>query len=101
MLPSPSELTYFSEVAYCLNLSQASKKLGVSQPTLSMAIKKLEHTMGNMLFIRHKTGMTLTPAGVVLYNQVKRLLQEWENTLATTKASHAEVQGQVTIGCRS
>lgn len=101
MLPSASELTYFSEVAHCLNLSHAAKKIGISQPTLSMAIKKLEHTLGVSLFIRHKSGLSLTPAGVAFLSQVKTLLQQWNNILITTHAAHEQVVGSVTIGCRS
>ncbi len=101
MLPSPSELTYFSEVAHSASLIRAAKKLGITQPSLSMAIKKLEHTLGTPLFIRHKNGMSLTPAGETLLTQVKLLLQHWENTTIKAKASHEEVQGRVTIGCRS
>lgn len=101
MLPSPAELTYFSEVAHCLNLSRASEKLGLSQPSLSLAIKRLECTLGTHLFIRHKQGVTLTSAGEQLLAQVKPLLEHWENTKIQTRASHSEVQGRVTIGCRS
>ena len=101
MLPSPAELTYFTEVANCQNLSRASRKLGVSQPSLSLAVKRLEHTLGIELFIRHKQGVSLTPAGEQLLKQVKPLLQHWENTKIQARASHHEVQGRVTIGCRS
>jgi len=101
MLPSPAELTYFAEIAESQNLSRASKKLGVSQPTLSLAIKRLETTLGTHLIVRHKQGVTITPAGEKLLAQVKPLLQHWENTKSQVKDSHHEVQGRVTIGCRS
>ena len=101
MLPSPAELTYFSEIANSLNLSRASKKLGVSQPSLSLAIKRLESTLGVHLLIRHKKGVTLTPAGEKLLVKVKPLMQQWEKTKIDVKDSHHEVQGTVTIGCRS
>ncbi|MGQ3891223.1 LysR family transcriptional regulator [Legionella sp. CNM-4043-24] len=101
MLPSPAELTYFYEVAGCLNLSRASERLGVSQPSISLAIKRLEQTMNTQLFVRHKHGVTLTQAGEHLLSQVDPLLQHWNNTLRSARASHEEVQGTVTIGCRS
>lgn len=101
MLPSPTELTYFSEVAAFQNISRASKKLSVSQPTLTLAIKKLEHTLDTHLFVRHKQGVTLTPAGEKLLEQVKPLLQHWNKTRLQIKESHDTVQGAVSIGCRS
>jgi len=60
MLPSAAELEYFLEVANTLNLSRASERLGLSQPSLSLAIKRLELSIGTQLFIRHKQGVTLT-----------------------------------------
>ena len=101
MLPSPTELTYFTEVATSLNLSHAAKKLCVTQPTLSLAIKKLEHALGTALFVRHKQGVSLTPAGEKLLEQTTSLLQCWNNTKHVINDSHNNVHGSVTIGCRS
>ena len=62
MVPSAAELEYFLEVSSTLNLSRASERLGISQPSLSLAIKRLEQSVGTELFIRHKHGVTLTQA---------------------------------------
>jgi len=101
MLPSPGELTCFFEVANCLNFSRASERLGVSQPSVSLAIKRLEQSISTPLFVRHKQGVTLTQAGDHLLSQVKPLLSHWENTKRQAKSAHEEVRGKVTIGCRS
>lgn len=101
MLPSPAELTYFSEVAQSLSLSRASQRLGVSQPSLSLAMKRLENSFGVDLLVRHKQGVTLTPAGMKLLAQVKPLLQHWANTKIDAIDAHYAVQGKVSIGCRS
>lgn len=101
MLPSSDELVYFYEVASCLSLSKASLKLGVSQPTLSLAIKRIEKTLGTALFIRHKQGVTLMPAGKKLFVQVKTLLQQWEMTRLQAVSSHHEIHGEITLGCPS
>ncbi len=45
MLPSAAELEYFLEVTNALNLSRAAEKLGMSQPSLSLAIKRLLQNM--------------------------------------------------------
>lgn len=54
MVPSFSDLQYFQEVANSLSLSRASERLGISQPALSLAIKRLEHLIGAELLIRHQ-----------------------------------------------
>jgi DNA-binding transcriptional LysR family regulator len=101
MVPSSAELTYFSEVANTLNLSRAAQKLGISQPSLSLAIKRLEETVGTHLFVRHKQGVTLTTAGKKLLAHVNQLLHYWENTKSITQISHQEIQGRIVVGCNS
>jgi DNA-binding transcriptional LysR family regulator len=99
MMPSPAELLYFLEVANSLNLSRASERLGISQPSLSTAIKRLEQTVGTDILIRQKRGVALTQAGKQLLAHTKQLLQYWSDTKAETLASHHDVQGSFTIGC--
>ncbi|GJM06793.1 MAG: LysR family transcriptional regulator [marine bacterium B5-7] len=101
MLPSAAELEYFIEVSAALNLSRASERLGISQPSLSLAVKRLEKSVGTPLFIRHKQGVTLTQAGKQLLAHVRQLLQYWENTKSQALASQQEVQGYFTLGCHS
>lgn len=99
MLPSSHELYYFLEVCQTLNLSRASERLGLSQPSLSNAIKRLEKNIGTALFVRMKNGVKLTKAGVHLYAHASKILSLWETIKSESLASHQEVQGQVTIGC--
>lgn len=101
MLPSSTELNYFIEVSSSLNLSRASERLGISQPSLSLAIKRLEQTIGTALFIRHKNGVTLTQAGKQLSMRARELIQYWEDTRCSALASQQEVQGYFTLGCHS
>lgn len=101
MLPSAAELEYFLEIANSLNVSRAAERLGISQPSLSLAIKRLEQTIGTDLLIRHKHGVSLTQAGKQLLLQTRQLLQEWNNTKSKALASQLEVQGNFTLGCNS
>jgi len=96
---SPNELNYFIEVAHSLNLSRASERIGISQPSLSMSIKRLETSIGTQLLIRHKKGVSLTQAGKQLLLHAKQLTQYWDNVKAKTLASHNDVQGMFNLGC--
>ena len=101
MLPSSTELTYFYEAALAANFSHAAKKMNISQPTLSMAIKRLEDSLKTTLFYRQKQGLILTRAGTELFRHVSELLKQWEKIHAQITASHQEIQGRVVIGCNS
>ncbi len=99
MLASPTELYYFNEVCHTLNFSRASERLGISQPSLSQAIKRLETFIGTPLFLRVKTGVKLTKAGCQLHAHTNALLTLWERVKAESLASCQEVQGSLTLGC--
>lgn len=98
MIASPDDLNYFIEVCHTLNLSRTATRIGISQPALSLAIKRLEKTIGIELFIRGKTGVTLTKAGKRLLSHSKHLLQLWQSVKSESLASHYEVQGNFTLG---
>ena len=99
MMPSPSDLTYFIAVANSSNLSRASEVLGISQPSLTLAMRRLENTVGAPLLVRHKRGVTLTKAGEQLLAHARELMQRWETIKSETLASMHDVQGAITLGC--
>src|SRR3990167_6929309 len=101
MLPSSAELEYFLEISHSLNLSRASEKLGISQPSLSLALKRLEQSLDATLFIRHKKGVALTPAGKQLVLHARQLLHDWHNTKSQVLDAQKEIQGYFTLGCNS
>lgn len=101
MLPSSSDLTYFVEICETNNMSRAAERLGISQPSLSLAMKRLENCIGTDLLIRQKNGVSITAAGKQLLLHAKELLQLWDKTKARALASEQSVQGRVSIGCAS
>src|SRR5690349_7643935 len=101
MLPSPSELQYFIEVSNTLNVSRAAERLGISQPTLSLAIQRLEHGFGAPLLLRSKSGVTLTNAGRKLVAQARHLLDEWEKIRQDALKDESEIRGRYTLGCHA
>jgi DNA-binding transcriptional LysR family regulator len=99
MIPSPADLIYFVEIAHTGNLSRTAEKLAISQPSLSLAVRRLEDSAGAKLLLRSKRGVALTPAGRQLLAHAKSLLQSWESVNAKVAAAMNEVEGSYTIGC--
>jgi DNA-binding transcriptional LysR family regulator len=101
MIPSPADLTYFMEIAETGNVSRAAERLGISQPSLSLALRRLERDVGAAVFTRGKRGVTLTPSGRQLLTQARRLHDTWQDIRADALASLREVQGSYTLGCHA
>ncbi len=98
MLPSSNDIQYFLEVSKTLNLSRSAEKLGITQPTLSFAIKRLEQSLGVTLLTRSKTGVTLTRYGENFKRESKKFLEEWYQLKANLIQEKEEVRGLYTIG---
>ncbi len=61
------QLQAFFQVAHSRSFSKASKSLGLSQPALSIRIKKLEDSLKTSLFLRETSGVSLTEVGEKLF----------------------------------
>lgn len=94
-----SDLRYFCTVAKLKNLSKASIELGVTQPTLSQAIKRLEQKVEANLLLRSKKGVDLTQEGVLLYQRSLELLNYWNETQALVGNHKFRLKGRIQLGC--
>lgn len=63
------------------HFTRAAKRMGVSQPTLSRNIRRLEELLGRRLLERTTRHVTLTPAGESLYGRLSVLLPQLEAAL--------------------
>jgi DNA-binding transcriptional LysR family regulator len=69
------ELRYFLAVAEELHFGRAAQRLGIAQPPLSRAIRRLEHRMGVALLERTSRSTRLTAAGEVLLAEGRTALE--------------------------
>lgn len=99
MLPNSMDMIYFKEVARLGNISRASETLNISQPSLSLAIKRLEKAMGHELIDRGKRGVRLTVAGEKLLGHIQLLEAEWEKVKTEAGSTISQVKGRFRLGC--
>ncbi len=71
-----NELKYIVAVARARHFGRAAEACFISQPTLSVAVKKLERELGVELFERRQGEVTLTPVGEQVVAQAQRVLEE-------------------------
>ncbi|PWU22045.1 MAG: hypothetical protein C5B49_01430, partial [Bdellovibrio sp.] len=100
-VPSSGDLSCFLEVSSTLNLSRAGERLGMTQPSVTLAIQRLEQCVGTQLFIRSRKGVSLTQAGKQLVSHARDLVLRWDAVKRQALASADEVQGHYKIGCHS
>ncbi|MEW6163706.1 MAG: LysR substrate-binding domain-containing protein [Pseudomonadota bacterium] len=71
-----TELRYIVALARERHFGRAAEKCFVAQPTLSVAVKKLEDELGVILFERGQNEVSVTPAGAPIVQQAERVLAE-------------------------
>lgn len=71
-----TELKYIVTLAQERHFGRAAEKCFVSQPTLSVAIKKLESELDVAIFERSKSSVSVTPLGERIVFQAQRVLEE-------------------------
>lgn len=92
-------LSYFVAVAEELHFGRAAARLHVAQPSLSVQIRKLEHTLGATLLLRNSRHVQLTEAGEVLLEEARRLLANAERIVDLTReAAHGSGKGRFMVG---
>lgn len=88
-----NQIRYFIEVAERLNMTAAAERLYLAQSTLSRQIALLEEEFGTRFFVRDKSGLRLTHAGEVFYEEIRAIYAHEQNLRAKIEmAVHGEPQ---------
>lgn len=93
-----TELRYIVAVAREKHFGRAAEKCFVSQPTLSVAIKKLEDELGVMLFERGVNEVRVTAVGTRIIEQAQRVLEEASAIKQIAAAGKDELVGPLRFG---
>lgn len=95
---SLTQLEYAIALSNYLNFAKAADACFVTQPTLSMQIKKLEDTLGVVLFDRSKHPIVITPIGKEIINQSKTILHEMKKIDKIVQSNKDKIEGQFSLG---
>ncbi|MFF3482836.1 LysR substrate-binding domain-containing protein [Streptomyces sp. NPDC002701] len=78
----PSQLRTFLAVAQTLSFTQAARRLGLRQSTVSQHVRRLEGTAGRQLFTRDTHSVELTEDGEAMLGFARRILEAHEQAAA-------------------
>jgi LysR family transcriptional regulator, hydrogen peroxide-inducible genes activator len=93
-----TELRYIVALARERHFGRAAEKCFVSQPTLSVAVKKLEDELGVILFERGQAEVRPTPAGEPIIGQAERVLAECARVKELADAGNDPLAGPLRLG---
>jgi len=93
-----TELRYIVAVARERHFGHAAESCFVSQPTLSVAIKKLEQELGVALFERGPGEVSVTPVGQKIVEQAQRVLEDASRIRDLAASGHDPLAGTLRLG---
>lgn len=93
-----NELRYIVAVARERHFGHAAEACFISQPTLSVAVKKLEEELGVSLFERRKGEVTVTPIGEQIVAQAQRVLEEASGIRQIARQGQDQLDGPLRLG---
>jgi LysR family transcriptional regulator, hydrogen peroxide-inducible genes activator len=93
-----TELRYIVAVARERHFGRAAEACFVSQPTLSVAVRKLEEELAVPIFERGKGEVTVTPTGEQIIEQAQRVLEEASKINQLSEQGRDQLEGPLRIG---
>lgn len=93
-----TELQYIVAVAQERHFGRAAERVFVTQPALSLAIKKLEEELSTKIFERRQNQITLTPLGEQLVQQAQRVLDEADQMKSLAAQGKDQLVGLLRFG---
>jgi LysR family transcriptional regulator, hydrogen peroxide-inducible genes activator len=95
---SLTELKFIVAVAQERNFRRAAEKCFVTQPALSLAIKKLEEELNVVIFERSRTDVTMTEIGEKIIEQAEKVLEETARIKQLAELGKNQLKGILKLG---
>ncbi|WP_297963737.1 LysR family transcriptional regulator [uncultured Anaerovibrio sp.] len=95
------QLEYFQMASRLKNITRAAERLNVSQPNITVAIKKLEAELGIQLFDRSQKQLLLTPEGTIFLNRIELALRNIHDAVLEVNDYKQLQKGTIKIGIPS
>lgn len=92
------QLEYLLALSRTRHFGKAAEECGVTQPTLSAMVSKLEDELEVKLFDRKQTPLSITPIGTAVIAQAEVVLVEANRLLGTVKEAKGSLSGTFHIG---
>ena len=92
------QLEYFQMASRLKNITRAAERLRVSQPNITVAIKKLEAELGIQLFDRSQKQLSLTPEGAVFLTRIELALRNIQDAVLEVNDYKQLQKGTIKIG---
>lgn len=92
------QLEFFQSVCKLNSISKAADQLHVAQPSVSIAIQKLEEDLGVRLFDRSQRQIILTAEGKIFSQRVNEILMSISDSISEIKDTKACQHGSIKIG---
>ncbi|HET8731178.1 MAG TPA: hydrogen peroxide-inducible genes activator [Moraxellaceae bacterium] len=93
-----TDLRYLVALARERHFGRAAERCHVSQPTLSIAIKKVEDELDLVLFERHRHDVIVTPGGEAIIRQAQRVLEEMDVLGGAARAARDQFADPLRLG---
>jgi len=87
-----------AELYDCRSISKAARRLSLTQPTLTKALRDVERTLGLALFERTNRGLEPTPYGEIFARHAKIVLAQLRHAAEELESLHVGYSGKVTVG---
>jgi len=92
------QLEYLVAVDNYKQFTIAAEKCFVTQPTLSMQVKKAEEHLGITIFDRTKQPVLVTVLGQPIINQARVIINEYNRLEEIVREQSGKIEGELTIG---
>lgn len=94
-----TDIKNFVASSSCPTLTEAARKLEISQPALTESIKRLERDHRELLFYRSRSGIRLTPGGKIFLLRARDLMQAYSHLSIRADGVEVFCDRTIRVGC--